>query len=365
MNYIQHVLNDKNVQEQVISVNENVIGYMVQQFPIITKDIVCYVNKNRKKFVKNDLQSTKDTIKNFGEAVTVNYMYTCSMLLESELSDSEKIELINEIDIDNILAKTKSVAKDMGQGVADTFQNPLTSVAGKMHALTWIGGGIMTSSGPLSIEVIMQGGLIGKVWAALLPFGAVNFITVSTLVLASMILMFISARLMTRKDALLVYSLNSNLQKVMKLLKNKGFKDDFNKMEVKGNKLNLFQVKSFEDCQKSNKCELPTLANKEKKDCTLDCFFNFFITKELSKIIEVYIKYTKSIGVKTNGVTSMAQLFNRPIPKEGMAIQMAATEFNDSLYKMLRKLYKEDHKKQTMWINKINKIVENKSKSIG
>jgi hypothetical protein len=369
MNYIQHVLNDRNVQEQVISMNENVIGYMVQQFPIITKDIVCYVNKNKKKFVRKDLQSTKDTIKNFGETVSVSYLNTCSIILESELSDSEKIDIINEINLDAIMDKTKSISKDVGRGVVDTLQNPFARVVSTTHLLTWFASGILTKG---NYGHMMQGGKLGELWHALLikigfiPPGAVSGLTGSLMIvsmglLALMVLIFISMRLLSRKDAVLVYSLNSKMKDLLDKLKRNGFKNDLKDIEAKSS-INMFQVKSFKDCQKTSKC-VTIEKDESKKYCMLNCFFDFFINKELSKIVDVYFNYIKSIGIDTKNITSMTQLFNRPVPTEMIAIQNSAIAFSESFYRILKVLYKEDYSKQTIWIDKINKIVEKRSKS--
>jgi hypothetical protein len=369
MNYIQHVLENPYVQEQVISVNENVIGYMVQSFPVLTKDIVCYVNNNKRKFVKKDIKTTQKNIRYFGEQVTLSYMITCSIILESELSESQKIQLVSEIDTQAILANTKSIAKDIGKGVVDAFQNPLTQTTSKVHMLSWFGSGLF--SGTVKTGGLLTGGVVGSMWSSFLmglgiPASAMagatgSLVFVSTGLLAVMVIMFVSMRLMTRKDALLVYALNSNLQKFMKQLKYKGFKEEVSKIETKSS-VAMFRVKAFTDCQDNAKCEI--LKNPiDKKDCVLNCFFNFFIEKELSKIIDTYIKYLKSVNVSTKGITSLIQLVNRPLPESEEAVQMAASSFGVSLYKVLKKLYKEDISKQTKWISKINKIVTIKSKS--
>ena len=64
MKYLRYILENKEVKEH-IELNQELMGYMVQHFPVLSKNIISYTKKNMNEFV--DPSSLKNTRKNIEE----------------------------------------------------------------------------------------------------------------------------------------------------------------------------------------------------------------------------------------------------------------------------------------------------------
>ncbi len=75
--YLKYVLMDPEVKKLLDS-NENVMGYMVQKFPIISKNLIVHVNKNKKDFIcPGNVKKTKKNIQYYSEQVCIDYLIEC------------------------------------------------------------------------------------------------------------------------------------------------------------------------------------------------------------------------------------------------------------------------------------------------
>jgi hypothetical protein len=340
-NYIQFILEDEEVKKY-ISHNEEVIGYIVQKLPTLSNDIIYYVKNNKKEFIGKDLKETRENIILFTEDIVVDYLNFYIMLLNEDISTT--------------LSKFSNAA---GKGVQDLFVNPITTVVGKVHSLSWLTSGLisMFSGGNL-----FDGGIIGSIWSHfykttfnLEMSGAPLLASSSVLLLASMMVFFIILRVLSGNESISIYNLVSNLNDFVNKLKLFHNDPELNKIKLERNILKGFKVDAFSNCEKSKNC-LNIKDNNEKKYCMLDCFFDFFINEELSIIIKSYLIYLKSINTNIANINSFSDLLRSPLKEEQEIIKISANKFINSLYDVLHNLYKNKLSNQHDIINKLNKL---------
>ena len=91
MKYINYVCNHENVREY-IELNQEVIGYMVQHYPILTDALLSYTKKNIKKFKGKTLKETHENIADFSREATINYIIKCVNKINGSPSPSSEEE---------------------------------------------------------------------------------------------------------------------------------------------------------------------------------------------------------------------------------------------------------------------------------
>jgi hypothetical protein len=349
MEFLKYVLENGQVRNLLDS-NENVMGYMVQKFPIISKDIIVHVNKNKKDFIcPNNYKKTKKNISYYSEQVCLRYLYDCSIITNYDISDKNKLELVDELAsglVSNFKSDIKETAKKIGRNFWDSFKHPIIGMVGISNLIAyftsdWYRENIVQAAPALFKK------LLGWEVKEVSSLGMTSFA-----LMISLALILTMLKMLNSKDMVKVYFFNKTTKQFLSALKAAGFRDELKAVDVKTSK--IYQVKKYQDCL--SKTGISDDSDEDlKKEKVSDCYFNLLITNDMSSIMKAYLKFLQNNDISTKNIKSFSQLMDSPLPNEHRGIQELAKQFNLSFRSVLKVFYNNNTKQQVHWIDKLNK----------
>jgi len=327
-------------------INENVMGYMVQKFPIISKDLIIYVKKNKKDFISpNDAEKTRKNISYYSEQVILNYLYDCCYISSFDIPERYKLELVDEV-IANLRSDSKKGLKNLGRNIWDSFKNPIVGMVSITNVIAYFTSewykNTIVSNAPALFKTMFR---LKEVPLHTSALGMTSFgIMISVVVILTIL------KMINSKDGVKVYFFNKKTKQLLTLLKTEGFREELKSVDIKTSK--VYQVEKYQECLKKS-CSDKEDPDK-KRECIADCFFNILIGKDMPIIIDVYLKFLKKYDIPTKNIKSFSQLMDSPLPYEQRGIQQIAKEFSYSFKDILSIFYKDNPRKQVFWIDKLN-----------
>jgi hypothetical protein len=337
---LNYILEDNHVN-LLVSSYEELINFAVQNTPIIDIQDVSL-------FIKSDstLEDIHSDIKQVSEDIAFYYLEEASKIIQTSFDNKTKEYLIREFS-NTLKRQTSDVLSRAHDSTSDAFRKTI-----KYGGLTSLGasGAFLTVGAGAAATIT---GLLGFPPATI-------FLLSSLTIYATLFLTFLSHKILTKKDVLMIAHLDIKLKDLSNELQRKGF-NQLSKLEK--NTINQYkECLSNSNCssylEKSQKTE-----NKEDRKkyfdkyatCGINCYMNFFV-KKLILVLEAYLKYLKDVDkADISGIKSFDKLTRFPIGDR--ELQELSDKLSAYFNRVTRTLMRSDIKLQYKWVSKIDKEI--------